>query len=93
MCKSVHKGSYDYQCPPKHPELQPICNKELCQQRRLGIGEAVPEIIDDFDDVTFVKGIKPWNTILNLEVKTLVTPEDIKDQKSFKVRLAYEQIY
>ena len=94
LCKSVHKGNYDYQCPPKHPELQPICNKELCQQRRLGIGEAVPEIIDDFDEVTFVKGIKTMEYNFKFRGKDItVTPEDIKDQKSFKVRLAYEQIY
>lgn len=94
LCKSVHKGNYDYQCPPKHPELQPICNKELCQHRRLGIGEAVPEIIDDFDDVTFVKGIKTMEYNFKFRGKDItVTPEDIKDQKSFKVRLAYEQIY
>jgi hypothetical protein len=90
----VHKGNYDYQCPPKHPELQPICNKELCQQRRLGIGEAVPEIIDDFDEITFVKGIKTMEYNFKFRGKDItVTPEDIKDQKSFKVRLAYEQIY
>ena len=31
----------------------PICNKELCKQRRLGIGEATPEVIEDFSDITF----------------------------------------
>jgi hypothetical protein len=31
LAKSVHKGSYSYQCPPKHPEYNAICNKEVCK--------------------------------------------------------------
>ena len=47
----MHKGGYEFQCPPKHPEYNPICNKELCKTRRLGIGEAVPEIIEFFENI------------------------------------------
>jgi len=58
LAKSVHKGGYEFQCPPKHPEYGPICNKELCKTRRLGIGDAVPEIIEFFDNINYIQDTK-----------------------------------
>ena len=88
LAKSVHKSSYEFQCPPKHPELQPICNKDLCKSRRLGIGEAVPEIIDNFQNITYIRD--PKNTFYEFDYenqRVIVSPEDMKDEKAFRVKL------
>ena len=94
LCKSVHKQGYEFQCPPKHPEFQPICNKELCKTRRLGIGEAIPEIIDAFENITYIQDTK--NVWYEFDFKgqhVIVTPEDMKDEKSFRVKLLKHRLY
>ena len=94
LCKSVHKQGYEFQCPPKHPEFGPICNKELCKSRRLGIGEAVPEIIDAFENITYIQDTK--NVWYEFDFKgqhVMVTPEDMKDEKSFRVKLLRHRLY
>tara|TARA_R110000764_G_scaffold145900_2_gene233681 strand:+ start:542 stop:2125 length:1584 start_codon:yes stop_codon:yes gene_type:complete len=94
LCKSVHKQGYEFQCPPKHAELQPICNKELCKSRRLGIGEAIPEIIDAFENITYIQD--PKNVWYEFDFKkqhVMVTPEDMKDEKSFRVKLLRHRLY
>ena len=94
LCKSVHKQGYQFQCPPKHAELQPICNKELCKSRRLGIGEAIPEIIDAFGNITYIQDTK--NVWYEFDFKgqhVMVTPEDMKDEKSWRTRLLRYGIY
>ena len=72
LTKSVHKGGYEFQCPPKHPEYNPICNKELCKTRRLGIGEAVPEIIEFFEILITYKIQKIFGMSLITKVRELV---------------------
>ncbi len=94
LCKSVHKQGYEFQCPPKHAEFQPICNKELCKNRRLGIGEAIPEIIDAFGNITYIQDTK--NVWYEFDFKgqhVMVTPEDMKDEKSFRVKLLRHRLY
>lgn len=94
LSKSVHKSSYDFQCPPKHPEYMPICNKELCKQRRLGIGEATPEVIEDFSDITFIRDTKNiWYEFNYQQQRVTITPEDMKDEKSFRTRLLRYRIF
>ena len=66
LCKSVHKQGYEFQCPPKHPEYSPICNKDLCKFRKLGIGSQVPDLIDDFEK---------WAAIKNMEKASVTDPE------------------
>tara|TARA_R110000787_G_scaffold133719_1_gene246147 strand:+ start:4335 stop:5915 length:1581 start_codon:yes stop_codon:yes gene_type:complete len=94
LAKSVHKSGYEFQCPPKHPEFQPICNKDLCKTRRLGIGEAIPEIIDNFENITYIQD--PKNTSYTFDFKeqhVIVVPEDMKDEKSFRVKLLRHRIF
>jgi len=94
LAKSVHKSGYQFQCPPKHPEFQPICNKDLCKTRRLGIGEAIPEIIDSFKNITYIQD--PKNTSYTFDFKeqhVIVLPEDMKDEKSFRVKLLRHRIF
>ena len=94
LAKSVHKGGYQFQCPPKHPEYNPICNKELCKLRRLGIGDAVPEIIESFDKITYIQDTKNvWYEFDFKGSRITVTPEDMKDEKSFRVRLLKHRVY
>tara|TARA_R110002020_G_scaffold448093_1_gene660769 strand:- start:2148 stop:3722 length:1575 start_codon:yes stop_codon:yes gene_type:complete len=94
LAKSVHKGGYQFQCPPKHPEYNPICNKELCKSRRLGIGEAIPEIISAFDKISYIQDTKNvWYEFDFKGVRITVTPEDMKDEKSFRVRLLKHRLY
>tara|TARA_Y100000004_G_scaffold194277_1_gene258497 strand:- start:184 stop:1320 length:1137 start_codon:yes stop_codon:yes gene_type:complete len=94
LAKSVHKSNYDFQCPPKHPEYAPICNKELCKQRRLGIGEAIPEVIDEFTDITFIKDTKTiWYEFNYQGQRITVQPEDMKDEKTFRTRLLRYRVF
>jgi len=94
LAKSVHKGTYDFRCPPKSPELMPLCNKELCKQRRLGIGEATPEVIEDFTNITFIRDTKNiWYEFDFQEQRVTITPEDMKDEKSFRTRLLRYRIF
>ena len=94
LAKSVHKSNYDFQCPPKHPEYAPICNKELCKQRRLGIGEAIPEVIDEFTDITFIGDTKTiWYEFNYHDQRITVQPEDMKDEKTFRTRLLRYRVF
>ena len=94
LCKSVHKQGYEFQCPPKHPEFQPICNKELCKTRRLGIGEATPDIIDKFDNITYIMDTKTIFYEFDYEGKhVMITPSDMKDEKSFRVKLLQYKLF
>ena len=94
LTKSVHKGGYEFQCPPKHPEYNPICNKELCKTRRLGIGEAVPEIIEFFENINYIQDTKNiWYEFDYKGQRISVTPEDMKDEKAFRVKLLRHRVY
>ena len=94
LAKSVSKGGYQFQCPPKHPEYQPICNKDLCKTRSLGIGEAVPEIIDQFENIKYIQDTKSiWYEFDYKGQHISVTPEDMKDEKSFRVKLLRHRVY
>jgi hypothetical protein len=94
LAKSVSKGGYTFQCPPKHPEYQPICNKDLCKTRSLGIGDSIPDIIDQFDNVKYIQDTKNiWYMFDYKGQHITVTPEDMKDEKSFRVRLLKHKVY
>lgn len=94
LAKSVHKQGYEFQCPPKHPEFSPICNKELCKQRRLGIGEAIPDIIDMFENIKYIQDTKNvWYEFTYKDQHITVSPEDMKDEKSFRVKLLKHRVY
>lgn len=94
LAKSIMKGQYFYKCPPKHNELMPICNKELCKNRDLGIKQEAPAIIDDFQKVKFIKDVKHAYYEFEYQGKFLqLTPEDLKDEKSFRVKLLYQGIF
>ena len=94
LAKSVFKGGYQFQCPPKHPEYGPICNKELCKTRRLGIGEAVPEIIEAFENIAYIRDTKNiWYEFDYKGQRISVSPEDMKDEKAFRVKLLRYRVY
>lgn len=89
VAKSASKKSYNYLCPPKNGFITPICNKELCQKRKLGIGFQVPDIIDNFTEIEFNKGVKDSYLIFTYEkVKmTFKTDTDLVDEKSFRTKM------
>lgn len=94
LAKSIMKGQYFYKCPPKHSELMPICNKELCKNRDLGIKQEAPAIIDEFEKVKFIKDVKNAYYEFDYQGKFIqLTPEDMKDEKSFRIKLLYQGIY
>jgi hypothetical protein len=94
LSKSVAKKDYAYKCPPKTNAIAPICNKDLCKLRKLGIGSQVPDMIDDFEDVEFIRSTKSIEyTFTFQEEKIIISPEDIKDEKSFRVKLLRYGIY
>ena len=94
MTKTIHKEGYGFQCPPKHSEFAPICNYEVCKTRRLGRGDDTPSIIDKFTNITYVQDTK--NTWFDFEYegqRVTVTPDDMKDEKSWRVKLLRYRIY
>mgnify|MGYP003145425265 CR=1 FL=1 len=88
VAKSVKAKGYQYKCPPKHSELSPICNKDLCKLRKLGIGPQVPDMIDDFQNIAFTRDPKTiFYSFDYQDHRITVQPEDMKDEKSWRVRL------
>jgi len=88
VAKSVTKKDYNYKCPPKFGAITPICNKDLCKFRKLGIGSQVPDLIDDFDEITFIRTPTTIEFTFNFQgEKIVVNPEDMKDEKSWRVKL------
>jgi hypothetical protein len=94
ITKSIHKEGYGYQCPPKHNEYQPICNYEICKTRKLGRGEETPSIIDKFTDITYVQDTKNVWFEFDYEGQHItVTPDDMKDEKSWRVKLLRYRVF
>ena len=94
LAKSVSKKDYTYKCPPKTNAIAPLCNKDLCKLRKLGIGSQVPDMIDDFADVQFIRSTKSIEyTFTFQDEKIIINPEDMKDEKSFRVKLLRYGIY
>tara|TARA_A100001391_G_scaffold6115_1_gene3887 strand:- start:1943 stop:3517 length:1575 start_codon:yes stop_codon:yes gene_type:complete len=94
LARSVMKGGYTFQCPPKHPEYQSICNKDLCKSRALGIGDAVPDIIENFNNIKYIQDTKNiWYQFQYKDQDITMTPEDMKDEKSFRVKLLKHRVY
>jgi|TARA_E500000305_G_scaffold111193_1_gene121921 hypothetical protein len=94
VAKSVIKKDYNYKCPPKLGAITPICNKDLCKFRKLGIGSQVPDLIDDFEEIEFIRSTKSieYSFVFQGE-KIVISPEDMKDEKSFRVKLLRYGIY
>jgi len=92
--QSVKKGGYFYRCPPKHADLTPICNKELCKERKLGIGPETPEIIDEFTNISYVKDLKTVSYEFRYKDKEIeVFPEDMVTELAWRTKLLKHGIY
>ena len=94
IAKSIHKDGYGYQCPPKHTEYAPICNYDICKTRKLGRGEETPSIVDKFTNISYVQDIK--NTWFEFDYEgqhITVTPDDMKDEKSWRVKLLRYRVF
>ena len=88
IAKSVKKGGYFYKCPPKLNAITPICNKDLCKNRSLGIFQEAPAIIDEFEDVMFIRDIKESFYQFKYQgEKIMVKPEDLASELNFKKKL------
>jgi len=88
IAKSVKMHGYHFKCPPKHNELVPICNKELCKTRKLGIGPQVPEMIDQFKEISYTRDTKTIHFSFTYhDQRITVQPEDMKDEKSWRTKL------
>jgi hypothetical protein len=86
--KSVKKGGYFYKCPPKLNAITPICNKDLCKNRSLGIFQEAPAIIDEFEDVMFIRDIKEsFYRFKYLSEEIICKPEDMASELNFKKKL------
>jgi len=87
IAKSVKSHGYHFKCPPRHNELTPICNKELCKTRKLGIGPQVPEMVDEFEHISYTRDTKTiYFSFTYKGQRITVQPEDMKDEKSWRVR-------
>lgn len=92
--KSVKKGGYFYLCPSKHPELSPICNKELCMSRSLGIQAEVPSIIDEFKNPVKATDLKTTYYEFDYEGQHIVMqPENMIDEKAWRLKLMKHGIF
>lgn len=92
--KSVKKGGYFYLCPSKHPELAPICNKELCMSRSLGIQAEIPAIVDDFKNP--MKSVDLKTTYYEFEYEgqhIVMQPENMIDEKAWRLKLLKHGIF
>ena len=89
VAQSTAKKSYNYKCPPRYPHMTPICNKQLCQMRKLGIGCQVPDIIDEFTNVIVTRNVKETFMEFKYKDKPIVikTDDDLIDEKSFRKKL------
>ena len=86
--KSVKKNGYFYKCPPKLNAITPICNKELCKNRSLGIFQETPAMIDEFEDVLFIRDIKEsFYKFRYHGEEIMVKPEDLASELNFKKKL------
>jgi hypothetical protein len=92
--KSVKKGGYFYLCPPKHAEMQSICNKEVCMTRSLGIQAEVPAIVDDFKNPMYSCDLKTTYYEFTYENKHIVMqPENMIDEKAWRLKLMRHSIF
>ena len=92
--QSVHTKGYEYFCPPKHMFVAPICDKETCKLRKLGIGTQVPDIKNEFTDLTYTEDSKGILFECDFKDKHITfKPEDTKDEKSWRVCLAKYRIF
>jgi hypothetical protein len=88
IMKSYGKKEYFYKCPPTHGELSPICNKELCKKRALGIGTQALDIVNDFDNIQFTQDLKGITYSFKYKgTYVIVKPEDMIDEKSWRKKL------
>ena len=86
--QSVKKGGYFYLCPPKHSEMQSICNKEVCKTRSLGIQPETPAIIDEFKNTMVSIDLKTAHYEFEYENKHVVMqPENMIDEKAWRLKL------
>ena len=69
--QSVHTKGYEYFCPPKHMFVAPICDKETCKLRKLGIGTQAPDIKNEFTDQLIQKIQKVFYLSVILEINIL----------------------
>lgn len=88
IAKSVKKKGYFYKCPPKLNAITPICNKELCKNRSLGIFQETPAIIDEFTEVMFIRDIKEAFYKFKYHGEEVICkPEDLASELNFKKKL------
>ena len=88
VANSVSKKDYALKCNT------PLCDKDKCKFRALGIGSQPPPIVNDFTEINFVKSTKSIEYSFKYQEQTLiVTPEDMKDEKSWRTKLLRYGIY
>jgi len=97
VLKSLTKNKeYFYKCPPRYNGLVPICNKEECKKRKLGLNkeEQVPDLINEFKEIKFTKELKSITYSFKFKDQEIyLNPEDMKDEKSFRVKLLNYKIF
>ena len=88
VANSVSKKNYALKCNT------PLCDKEKCKFRNLGIGSQVPDLIDEFEEIEFIRSTKSIEYTFKFQnEKIIISPEDMKDEKSFRVKLLRYGIY
>ena len=88
VANSVSKKDYALKCNT------PLCDKDKCKFRALGIGSQPPPIVTDFTDIQFIKSTKSIEYSFKYqEQHIIVTPEDMKDEKSWRTKLLRYGIY
>ena len=82
VAKSVSKKDYNLRCNT------PLCDKEKCCTRKLGIMQETPAMIDEFEDVMFIRDIKEsFYKFKYKDEEIMVKPEDLASELNFKKKL------
>ncbi len=88
VANSVSKKDYALKCNT------PLCDKDKCRFRALGIGSQPPPIVTDFTEISFIKSTKSIEYSFKYQDQyIIVTPEDMKDEKSWRTKLLRYGIY
>ena len=49
--------------------MTPLCSKDKCKNRSLGIGTQPPDILEDFSEITFVQDTKSMHYTFKFQDK------------------------
>tara|TARA_R100001440_G_scaffold3438_1_gene8470 strand:- start:277 stop:1815 length:1539 start_codon:yes stop_codon:yes gene_type:complete len=88
ILSSLSKKNYTLKCNT------PLCSKDKCKHRALGIGTQPPDIVNDFTNITYTRYMKTIEYSFKYQDEEItVRPEDMVDEKAWRKKLLGFRIY